>query len=916
MENDNGGEATADEWTLIATAVDPDATGISGATGVNGEVLAGDYDLSEIGGASNYSLTGLSCDGGTLAEARLTLEPGDDVRCTFVNDDDAASLTLVKQVTNDNGGLLDASAFTLSAGDIDVAGSADGVVVTDQAGVYALSESDQTGYLQTGLSCEGATLDDSVDPPAVTVGLGDDVTCTFVNDDIGPSLTLVKEVTNDNGGTAVATDWTLTAAGYDDDAPQAGVAYALSESGPDGYLQVGLSCDGGTFNDVADPPTITLGLGDDVTCTFVNDDIGPGLTLVKVVNNDNGGTSVAADWTLTAEGYDADEPEAGTYDLSESGTVGYELTSLTCSNSGDAQVDQVTLGLGEQVTCTFVNDDIAPSLTLVKEVVNDDGGTAVAGNWELFAAGYDKDNPMANEAFALTESDGPPGYTLDSIECVGGGNFDDSVDPPTITLGLDDDVTCTFTNDDIAPGLELSKKVVNDNGGEATKGQWTLAATDADGVAFDGNPGTYKLTESGGPDGYELTGVECEGGVLEKVGEDYFITIALGESVECTFTNDDIAPSLTLIKKVENDEGRTAVPGDFTLYAGDNEVIGSPIGEVATDQAGTYELTEKGPEGYTLESLTCDNSGAAQVDQVTVALGEDVTCTFVNGDDIIPDPAIDLNKDAEPATARIFDEITYTFTATNTGNVPLSNVTITDPLPGLSPITCNATTEMGKDFTGNGAGTLEVGDTIVCTATVTVTPELVTDGTVDNVAEAAGEYPGDPAQVVDDDGAVSVIIITDVEGCTFTQGYWRTHAGKAQPNGKSRGRGKGPRADATWHEIVGGPDADFGTTGGADYTYYQALWASPEGDAWLILAQQYIAAELNGLKAETTTSVDAVIGEPLLAEARALLDKPGESWTDVERARALELSEVFDQYNNGEIIYYAGGVFIGPPHCE
>ena len=38
-------------------------------------------------------------------------------------------------------------------------------------------------------------------------------TCTITNNDIAPSLTLNKIVTNDNGGTAAATDWTLTATG-------------------------------------------------------------------------------------------------------------------------------------------------------------------------------------------------------------------------------------------------------------------------------------------------------------------------------------------------------------------------------------------------------------------------------------------------------------------------------------------------------------------------------------------------------------------------------------------------------------------------------------------------------------------------------------------------------------------------------
>jgi hypothetical protein len=104
--------------------------------------------------------------------------------------------------------------------------------------------------------------------------------------------------------------------------------------------------------------SVTLGLDEDVTCTFVNDDKAPSLTLVKEVTNDNGGTAVPGDWTLTATGYDADSPDAGSYDLSESGgPTGYTQTSLTCDNSGDTQVTSVTLGLDEDVTCTFVNDD-------------------------------------------------------------------------------------------------------------------------------------------------------------------------------------------------------------------------------------------------------------------------------------------------------------------------------------------------------------------------------------------------------------------------------------------------------------------------------------------------------------------------------------------------------------------------------
>ena len=90
------------------------------------------------------------------------------------------------------------------------------------------------------------------------------------------------------------------------------------------------------------------------------------------------------DWTLTATGYDAASPDAGTYALSESGPDGYTLTSLTCDNS-TGPVTSVTLGLGEDVTCTFVNDDIAPTLKLVKEVINDNDRDATPDNWDLCA---------------------------------------------------------------------------------------------------------------------------------------------------------------------------------------------------------------------------------------------------------------------------------------------------------------------------------------------------------------------------------------------------------------------------------------------------------------------------------------------------------------------------------------------------
>ena len=48
---------------------------------------------------------------------------------------------------------------------------------------------------------------------SIVMAQGDIATCTINNNDNAAHLKLVKTVTNDNGGSAVATAWTLTASG-------------------------------------------------------------------------------------------------------------------------------------------------------------------------------------------------------------------------------------------------------------------------------------------------------------------------------------------------------------------------------------------------------------------------------------------------------------------------------------------------------------------------------------------------------------------------------------------------------------------------------------------------------------------------------------------------------------------------------
>jgi cysteine-rich repeat protein len=134
------------------------------------------------------------------------------------------------------------------------------------------------------------------------------------------------------------------------------------------------------------------------------------------------------------------------------GSHSLEFHGETFSNNLDASsffVDNVSIP-GTVSECTA----LAPSLTLIKEVTNDSGGTAVPANWTLHAGGptpFSGAGPSVNSGsgfaagtYALSESGGPAGYSASAWVCVGASQ--ESAD--TITLTESSVATCTITNDD------------------------------------------------------------------------------------------------------------------------------------------------------------------------------------------------------------------------------------------------------------------------------------------------------------------------------------------------------------------------------------------------------------------------------------------------------------------------------------
>lgn len=739
---DNGGTAVADDFQAYINDIEVDWENTQTLT-------PGIYTASE------DNLTGYSAsDWGTncTAGGTVTLAYGDNKTCTITNNDQAPHLIVIKHVINDNGGTKDAEDFTTTISGVTTANpTAAGVEspgvnnVLTSVGSYSVDEGDHSGYNKTlSTDCTG------------TIALGDNKTCTITNDDIAPKLHLRKVVITDNGGTATVNDFTLTANGtesndisgtspVDSGETLQADTFALSETSPAGYSASDWVCVGGT----QDGSNITLGINEEATCTITNDDIQPKLTLIKVVENNYGGTLGVSNFPLFVGTTEVVSEESngfnsGTYIASETEQYGYSASDW----SGDCTAEgEVILSVGDDKTCTITNSDIQPKLTLTKIVINDNGGNKQVSDFPLFVDAIGVTSGVQNgfDAGNYTASETPfTGYA--ASDWSGDCNTDGSV-----TLNVGDVKSCTITNDDIAPKLTLVKTVVNDNGGEAVVSDFPLfinGAPATSGTSYE-QSANVELTATETPrTGYapSVWGGDC--------ATDGTITLLPGDDKTCTITNDDIQPKLKLIKHVTNNNGGTLEVSDFPLLV---DSTGVTSGVQNGFDAGTYTASETQQSGYTASiwSGDCSSDGL-----VTLEVGDIKTCEITN-DDI--SPKLTIVKIADPKDCQDF---------TFTGNSGLGSFILDD---NQDVVGCTDTDQpQSKPFNNilaNNSYTITEAipnsywefKGVSCTVTGTETPYTftpVTNGLTINL------------NLADD---VTCTFINHKTSPTRTLGFWQTH---------------------------------------------------------------------------------------------------------------------------------------------
>ena len=283
---------------------------------------------------------------------------------------------------------------------------------------------------------------------------------TFTPPPTTGTLTVTKVVVNDNGGTKVVANFPLfvngnsvTSGASNTLAP---ATYTVTETSDSNYTA-------SFTGDCNSSGSVTLAAGQNKTCTITNNDNVPApttgtITIQKTVNNDNGGTAVASNFTFRIDGSVAmlNTPvtvSAGSHTLTEDSFSGYTagVWGGACAVNGS-----ITVVAGQNYTCTISNNDNAVAPTtgiIVVDKVTNPAASTQSFAFTTTGTGYNgfslTDTAAANSqvvgsgSYSVSETV-PTGWTQTGVSCV--SSIGDTELPTALEVDAGETITCTFTN--------------------------------------------------------------------------------------------------------------------------------------------------------------------------------------------------------------------------------------------------------------------------------------------------------------------------------------------------------------------------------------------------------------------------------------------------------------------------------------
>jgi uncharacterized repeat protein (TIGR01451 family) len=470
------------------------------------------------------------------------------------------SLQVVKNVEpNSDLGKFDLSIDgTLQANEAGDGGSTPAIVLN--AGNYAFGES-ADGETSLANYTSSASCINTAPQPDVSVtatqGQGTswtvDVTadsaivCTITNTRKTGTLTVTKQLTLDDGGTAAC----------------AAFKFAVNQGTPMSFeteCTNVLTVPTGTYSVVEPNPgagyspsyagcaEMVVTAGGNATCTITNNDQPGTLIVIKDLTKDDGGSASCDDFSFTVnqgQAIDFDHDctntltvDAGTYDVVEESADGYATTYEGC--------EDVVVPNGGEATCTISNDD-EPGTLIVTKIVK--GGDSACDDFSFRvnqgqSMAFDDDctNELTIDAGTYTVvEDASDGYTTTYDNCT------------RVTVPNGDKATCTITNTRQTGTVEIVKNLEPN----ADPGRFDLLLDGSselddagDGGSTDAvtvDTGTHTVGEAAGSGtslGNYASTITCteDGGEGETVASaagagPLDVEVGVGDEIVCVITN-------------------------------------------------------------------------------------------------------------------------------------------------------------------------------------------------------------------------------------------------------------------------------------------------------------------------------------------------------------------------------------------
>ena len=643
------------------------------------QTLPDGWELSDIDCVDPDNGSVIDFASGSVA---IDVDEDETIECTFANQ----PTSKIRVFLETPGGVAGSAAFTYA-----VSGDLPGFTIShpDQsqaeifaaAGTFTITQQTPDGWELTDLSCVdpdgGTSVDLAAGTANVDVDADETVDCTFTNE---PAAVIVIMV--DTGDVEATDVFPFVATGGlgnfavdTESQSMASIAaapgsYVVTETVPAAWRLTAISCDDPddetTSSDTA--ATVDLDDGEIVTCTFTNE---PAAQIQVIVDSPPGGGDQAFEFTATElAGFTITRPgqsqatvaaEPGLYAVTETVPDGWDLLSISCVDpTGGTTTSVLTatatidLSEGDAVVCTFANEPTA-AIELVVDAPENSGAAAF-----VFEAGGGLPSttinhpgqsqasiPAATGTYPITQLL-PDGWKLSGLTCSDpdGGTTAD-ITSASVEVDLDDDevVTCTFT---VEPEASIVVRViVPADAGAATfgfsggpLGDFAIDSPAESQSSVAAGPGSYPISQTL-PEGWRLTAIDCvddDGGTTTDVAnKTVVVDLDADETVECTFTNEPLAWIIVNVETLGEPLAQT-----FTFDAG-NGLPGFDIAtpdqsqaEIAADP-GTYPITQRVPDGWSLVSIDCDDpDGGTVVDLIsgraTIDLddAETVECTFTN----------------------------------------------------------------------------------------------------------------------------------------------------------------------------------------------------------------------------------------------------------------------------------------------